>query len=55
MRQVYIDAAVNQKYDHAVVYETACREGFWDINSKLEAVTYKRWQQLYPQICSEHA
>lgn len=55
MRQAYIDAAVNQKYGHAVVYETARRVGFWDIKSKSEAVTYKRWQQLYLQVCSEHA
>lgn len=54
MRQAYIDAAVNQKYDHAVVYETARRVGFWDLKSKSEVVTYKQWHQLYPQVCNEH-
>lgn len=55
MHQAYIDAAVNQKYTHAVVYETARRVGFWDLKSKSETVTYKRWQQLYPQVCYEDA
>ena len=55
MHQAYTDAAVNQKYSHAVVYETARRVGFWDIKSKPETVTFKRWQQLYPQVCYEHA
>ena len=55
MHQAYIDAAVNQKYTHAVVYETARRLGFWDLKSKSETVTYKRWQQLYPKVCYEDA
>ena len=38
-----------------MVYETARRVGFWGIKSKSETVTYKRWQQLYPQVCYEHA
>lgn len=54
MRQAYTDAAVNQKYSHAVVYETARQVGFWDLKSKSEAVTYKRWQQLYPKVCYKH-
>ena len=54
IHQAYIDAAVNQKYSHAVVYETARRVGFWDIKSKSKMVTYKRWQQLYPKVCYEH-
>lgn len=55
MHQAYIDAAVKQKYTHAVVYETARRLGFWDLKSKSETVTYKRWQQLYPKVCYEDA
>ncbi len=54
MHQAYTDAAVNQKYNHAVVYETARRVGFWDLKSKPETVTYKRWQQQYPKVCYEH-
>ena len=37
-----------------MVYETARRVEFWDIKSKSETVTFKRWQQLYPQVCYEH-
>ncbi|WP_227430439.1 hypothetical protein [Psychrobacter sp. I-STPA6b] len=54
MRQAYIDA-VNQKYPEAVVFETAKRVGFWEIRTQSEAVTWKRWQEIYPQVCAEHA
>ncbi|WP_348549582.1 hypothetical protein AADH33_03505 [Psychrobacter sp. KFRI-CH2-11] len=54
MREAYLSAA-SKRYAHAVVYETARRVGFWDIKSRAEAITYQRWQQIYPKVCSEHA
>lgn len=54
MREAYLSAAT-ERYSHAVVYETARRVGFWDIRSRAEAITYQRWQQIYPKVCSEHA
>lgn len=52
-RQAYLDAA-QQKYVHAVVYETARRVGFSDMRSKAEAITYPGWQQIYPKVCQEY-
>lgn len=53
IRQAYVDAA-NLKYEHEVVYESAKRVGFWDMKSQGEHITYKRWQEHYPIVCSEH-
>lgn len=53
-RAAYRDAAHN-RYPHAVIYETARRVGFWELKTKSEAVTYKSWQQHYPQVCREHS
>lgn len=54
MREAYLSAAT-ERYSHAVVYETARRVGFWDIRSRAEAITYRRWQQIYPRVCLGHA
>lgn len=53
-RHAYLDAA-QQKYVHAVVYETARRVGFSDIRNKAETVTYPSWQQIYPKLCQEYS
>lgn len=53
-RHAYLDAA-QQKYVHAVVYETARRVGFSDIRNKAEALTYPSWQQIYPKVCQEYS
>ncbi len=54
MRQAYM-AAANENYSHQVIFETARRVGFWEIKSQSESVSYKLWQQHYPQVCQEHA
>ena len=53
-RHAYLDAA-QQKYVHAVVYETARRIGFSDIKNKAETVTHPSWQQIYPKVCQEYS
>lgn len=53
-RHAYLDAA-QQKYIHAVVYETARRVGFSDMRSKAETLTYPSWQQIYPKVCQEYS
>ena len=53
-RHAYLDAA-QQKYVHAVVYETARRVGFSDMRSKAETLTYPSWQQIYPKVCQEYS
>lgn len=52
-RKAYMDAA-QQKYAHAVVYETAKRVGFEDMKCEEEDVTYPCWQQIYQKVCQEH-
>lgn len=54
IRQAYMNSA-NENYTHDVVYETAKRVGFWEIKTQAESVTWKAWQQVYPQVCQEHA
>ena len=53
-RHAYLDAA-QQKYVHAVVYETARRVGFSDMRDKAETITYPSWQQIYLKVCQEHS
>lgn len=53
MRQAYIDAA-NEKYTHAVVYETAKRVGFYEMRTHAENQTWPSWQKTYSQVCDEH-
>lgn len=52
-RQAYADAA-NQKYDHAVVYETARRIGMYELRSKTESAMYPHWSKVYESVCNEH-
>lgn len=54
IHQAYRDAANCNYSSHEVLYETARRVGFYDIRTKSESVTYKRWQAHYPVVCSEH-
>lgn len=51
--QAYVDAA-NQKYDHAVVYETARRIGMYELRSKTESAMYPHWSKVYESVCNEH-
>lgn len=53
-RHAYLDAA-QQKYVHAVVYETARRVGFLDMRNKAEVTTYPSWQKIYPKVCQEYS
>ena len=53
-RHAYLDAA-QQKYVHAVVYETARRVGFSDMRNKAETTTYHSWQQIYPKVYQEYS
>lgn len=54
IHQAYRDAANCNYSSHEVLYETARRVGFYDIRTKSESITYKRWQAHYPVVCSEH-
>ena len=48
--------AANGKYKkHVVIYETAKRVGTWELKTQPESVSYKSWQQHYPQVCEEHS
>lgn len=53
-RHAYL-AAAEQKYVHAVVYETARRVGFSDMRNKAETTTYPSWQKIYPKVCQEYS
>lgn len=55
MRAAYLSAANGNYSAHAVIFETAKRVGFWEMKSQSETVSYKLWQQHYPQVCREHA
>lgn len=43
-----------EDWQHVVIYETAYRIGFTKLATQREKLTWYEWQQLYPQICSEH-
>lgn len=48
--------AANLKYKkHVVIYETAKRVGFWDIKTQPEYISYKSWQEHYPEVCKAHS
>ena len=54
MRQAYLQAAEGS-YKHEVILETAKRVGQWELKTQPESVSYKSWQQHYPQVCEEHS
>lgn len=43
-----------EDWRHVVIYETAYRIGFTKLATQSEKSTWYAWQQLYPQICSDH-
>ncbi len=54
MRSEYL-AAAQGSYKHEVTLETAKRVGMWELKTQPESVSYKSWQQHYPQVCKEHS
>ena len=54
MQKAYRQAA-NGEYKHEVILETAKRVGTWEIKTQPESISYKSWQQHYPQVCEEHS
>lgn len=52
-RTAYFDA-VNHRYTHEVVYETANRVGFWELKTYSEKQSYPLWQHHYPQVCQAY-
>jgi hypothetical protein len=55
IKDAYTRAANSKFKKHVVIYETAKRVGFWELKTQPEHISYKRWQQHYPIVCSEHA
>lgn len=53
IRWAYMQAC-DGKYQHQVIYETACRVGFYELRNLSEQGTYGTWCERYMQVCQEH-